>query len=680
MKRRKIIGVFIVLLLAFTFILPYTIVSADDTVQVVVKPTLRASLAEYDITFVTKADLIGGKDNIIIRFPEGTKLPCSCPHNWHRDFFSINGYEPTRAGRVLDIPNTIYLQVAGGITIKAGSTVNVVLKQQSNIWNPSKPGKYQLTVWTTRQGKMKSNFYEITSTHLTDLSVSVSPNTAGLIAEYRINFTTGDLGNLNNGQKIYVEFPEGTKFPDTLNKSSILINGFNPKKVELDGTTLALTLKRSINKDRKCELIIKGSFGITNPVQGGMYSLYIWTDNEPEKVKCEFTLTQEFTVSTHMDTLPESPDGINGYFKTIPLVTLKGETNLDNTTVKTFYKIDEGKFSEYTAPFKMPEGVHTLYYYSSAGELTEKVQSMVFKVDATAPILTIVSPDKNPYATRLSSIKISGKTNEDCAIDINGKPALEKKDFSFSKEIKLLPGENNITVSAVDIAGNVTRVNLKISYDTTVPQITIAVPADWEEITTKEITVKGTVSPVSSVLYINEEQVNVSEDGSFIYSFAPKANVQILPIKLRAVYPVSGKSAEKTLTVIYKPQMKKVFLTIGKKTAVINKSKKEMDVAPFIDKKTNRTLVPVRFVVEFLGGTVQWDAKTRTVTIELNGKTVKLTINSTTAYVDGVPYTLDQPPIIKGNRTFIPLRFVVEALGFNVQWNGKTHMITIQAP
>lgn len=678
--KKRIISILIAVFIAATVILPAGFIKADNSVEVTVKPPLRASLAEYDISFVTEADLIGGKDNILITFPEGTHLPCSCPHNWHLNFFSINGYKPSRAGRVLDIPNTIYLTVPGGITLKKDTRISVVIKPQANIWNPSKPGKYQLAVWTNRQSKEKSNFYEIGSTHLKDVSVVVDPSTGGLAADYKVNFTTGDLGNLNNGQKIYVEFPEGTKFPSSLNKNEVIINRFNPKKVELLGRTLAFTLKRSINKDRKCMLEIKSAFGIVNPTKGGDYSLYIWTDNEPDKVEAKFTITQQFTVSTHIDTEPKAPDGTSGYFKTAPTVTLSAETNLKGVTVKTFYKLDDGKFVQYTTPFKVPDGVHTLYFYSTAGDLKEEVRSVVFKVDTKAPTLTVINPDENPFATGKPSIRISGKTNEPCSVYINGRPVLEKKDFSFEKEVKLIPGKNTFLINAVDIAGNATKVTLVINFNTTVPQITVSYPGDWAEVTTKTITVKGSISPASSLLYINGKEVSVEPDGTFSYSFVPKEHTKILPIRLKAVYPLSGKSVEETLTVIYKPQTKKVCLTIGKKSALVGKSKKQMDVAPFIDPKTNRTLVPVRFVVEFLGGTVQWDAATKTVTIELNGKTVKLTINSKIAYVNGVAYTLDQPPIIKHNRTFIPLRFVVEALGFNVQWNGKTHSITIQGP
>ncbi len=104
-----------------------------------------------------------------------------------------------------------------------------------------------------------------------------------------------------------------------------------------------------------------------------------------------------------------------------------------------------------------------------------------------------------------------------------------------------------------------------------------------------------------------------------------------------------------------------------------------MDVAPFIDSKANRTYVPVRFVVEFLGGSVLWDSTTKTITISLGGE-IKLTVGSDVAYVNGKAVKLDVPVFIKDNRSFVPLRFIAENLGFKVEWNenDKTIKITRQ--
>ncbi len=91
----------------------------------------------------------------------------------------------------------------------------------------------------------------------------------------------------------------------------------------------------------------------------------------------------------------------------------------------------------------------------------------------------------------------------------------------------------------------------------------------------------------------------------------------------------------------------------------------------------NTTLVPLRSIFQALGATVGWDASTQTVTATKAQTSVKLQIGSRTAYVNGQAVTLQVPgKIIQGN-TMVPLRFVSEALGASVEWDGTTQTINI---
>ena len=81
-------------------------------------------------------------------------------------------------------------------------------------------------------------------------------------------------------------------------------------------------------------------------------------------------------------------------------------------------------------------------------------------------------------------------------------------------------------------------------------------------------------------------------------------------------------------------------------------------------------MVPIRVVTETLGGTAVWNEAARTVTLVINGKTITMTIDVTLEKY-GVA------PIIINNRTYVPIRFVAEELGADVQWNETTQQITI---
>jgi hypothetical protein len=101
------------------------------------------------------------------------------------------------------------------------------------------------------------------------------------------------------------------------------------------------------------------------------------------------------------------------------------------------------------------------------------------------------------------------------------------------------------------------------------------------------------------------------------------------------------------------------------------------DAQPFID-GNGRTLVPVRFVTESLGAGVNWLGETQTVAIAYQGKDIRLKIGESKATVNGSDTTLDTQVILKGNRTFVPLRFVSESLNAKVSWDGNSSTVGIQ--
>lgn len=91
------------------------------------------------------------------------------------------------------------------------------------------------------------------------------------------------------------------------------------------------------------------------------------------------------------------------------------------------------------------------------------------------------------------------------------------------------------------------------------------------------------------------------------------------------------------------------------------------DVYPYI--KNNRTYVPIRFIAEELGYDVKWDGANRKVTMTNDGTTVELTIGSNKMMVNGKTVLLDAPAEIRDDRTFVPLRAIAEAFGEKVDYS-----------
>ena len=91
----------------------------------------------------------------------------------------------------------------------------------------------------------------------------------------------------------------------------------------------------------------------------------------------------------------------------------------------------------------------------------------------------------------------------------------------------------------------------------------------------------------------------------------------------------------------------------------------------------NRTMVPLRKIFEAMGAVVDWNNETQTVTATKGNERVIATINSKNVYINGETKTLDVPPMVIDDRTLVPVRFVAEAFGANVDWNEATQTVVI---
>ena len=93
----------------------------------------------------------------------------------------------------------------------------------------------------------------------------------------------------------------------------------------------------------------------------------------------------------------------------------------------------------------------------------------------------------------------------------------------------------------------------------------------------------------------------------------------------------------------------------------------------------DRTMVPVRGVFEELGFYVEWNGETQTVTLADNNFEIIITIDSNTFTTNGIEHELDVPAQIIYGRTLLPIRAVLESVGFEVGWDGGTNTVTISS-
>lgn len=117
-------------------------------------------------------------------------------------------------------------------------------------------------------------------------------------------------------------------------------------------------------------------------------------------------------------------------------------------------------------------------------------------------------------------------------------------------------------------------------------------------------------------------------------------------------------------------------LFIGDKTVFTEKGASQL-LAPVYE-KNGRALVPIRFVSETLGASVDWNSQTKQISISSGNQKIILTEGSKVVYVNNQKRTIDVPAEVRNGTTFVPLRFVTEVLGATVGYDAKTQGIEIR--
>ncbi|MFZ5627308.1 MAG: copper amine oxidase N-terminal domain-containing protein [Bacillota bacterium] len=103
------------------------------------------------------------------------------------------------------------------------------------------------------------------------------------------------------------------------------------------------------------------------------------------------------------------------------------------------------------------------------------------------------------------------------------------------------------------------------------------------------------------------------------------------------------------------------------------------DQKPVLQK--NRVMVPLRSVAEALKSAVEWNQQEQTITLHKDNTTIILKIGLNKMVINDKEQTIDVAPYLFNNRTMVPVRFICEALGYQISWDnaGKIVMIDVDA-
>jgi hypothetical protein len=122
-----------------------------------------------------------------------------------------------------------------------------------------------------------------------------------------------------------------------------------------------------------------------------------------------------------------------------------------------------------------------------------------------------------------------------------------------------------------------------------------------------------------------------------------------------------------------------ILMEIDKDTMLVDEEIKEIDPGRGTTPKilNGRTVVPIRAIIESMGGSVGWEDATRKITLGAGGHSVAMWLGSTAIDVDGRELEIDVAPEAINDRTMVPVRFVAENVGAEIEWINATRQIVI---
>jgi len=627
--------------------------------SIALHPEINMNFKTSPVGFLSKGE------KIYIEFLQGFQIPSAI----NSDFVFANG-QNTEAFSMGNI-----IEIVSPQNITPLSQVEVKILKELDITNPSSLGDYMINVWTDADS-FKSQFkVNIKTSTVDDVKLEAQYSGLNTVNAFKVSFKTGPVYTLNKDiDRIKITFDENFVYPDDHPQNLITVNGTISQNVAIEVHSLYITTPLDIQPGSLVEVEIPETFGIKNPANLGEYGVRVSTSKEVQEVESNKIKITPLPV-VELTVEPQAPDGQNGYYKTAPEIRL----SISNG-VKVFFKVDDGEFAEFTAPFKIDEGTHTVYAYAmdEGGNKGDTIKKQ-FLVDNTPPKITFDNANSDPYFKENPG-KLTGSVSEPCVLQITAgadKITLElKEDLNFSTELNVYEGMP-IAFFARDLAGNAATLLLTAHIDSKPPVITFI--SKVNRVQGLGINSVETTEPAYTIQLKIDEKGKVFIDSNEMFSdgqtYSYNANLidgdnQFI---IKAV-DAAGNEAIETL-LIKKVNEKKITLQIGSNLATVGSETVEIESPPVIEK--GFTLVPLRFIAEAFGATLDYNSALQIINISYKATSISLQVGSTIAFVDNVRKELNAPPKIINGRTLVPIRFISETFGAEVLWDGTTKTVTI---
>ena len=296
-----------------------------------------------------------------------------------------------------------------------------------------------------------------------------------------------------------------------------------------------------------------------------------------------------------------------------------------------------------------------------------------FNTPVTAPLTLAAKWTINRYTITFDTDGGSAVApiTQDYGTDITAPAAPTKNGYIFAGWNPAIPTTmpaDNMTITA--------QWRRKKSSSSSTPEYAVSAPnksengsvsispknaAEGERVTITVAPKKGYALDKLTVLDKNGKEMKLKDKGDGKFTFTMPAS----KVEIKATFK---ETASETAPPKQETRQTVVQMQIGSRLLISDGVVSQKDAAPVI--RNNRTLVPIRFITEALGGEVKWNEAAKEVILVIDGKEIRMRIGETLEKYGVAPMIID-------GRTYVPVRFVADELHAAVVWNEAAKTVTI---
>lgn len=560
--------------------------------------------------------------------------------------------------------NLVSVQVPQAIA--DGSAVSLVFPVAFGWTNPSGVGFHEFAVYTESDASPARCQATVTSPGVTGLRFEAASHGIARVTAVTLAFSLSAGGALETQDQVRVTFADEFVVPTAIFTNEVRLNGSPAGAASVVGQTVFVVPQVPLPGGTAVTVEFAPAAGIGSPRVPGAFGVVVSTSRDTLEVHSN-TLDFRSLINVTIDVHPDQPNGSNGtWIGTSPQVVLVA----DNATAVR-YVLDGGAVQQWTGvALAIPSGRHVLKAWAVDAQGTEGDHaSREFVVDLVRPVVTL-DAGAGDIVVASRTFTLSGTVSEAVEVlQVNGASAQVDAALRFSVQLSVMDGQS-LVVFARDVAGNSSSFVRKVSVDSTPPTIVLVLPSSSTTVTPEETLIVSFRLSEPGSATVNG--MPATEDKG-VWSASVQLNEGANSISVIARDSV-GNQADLTLAVERRAQTT-ITLSVGSAVAMIGTQTFDMGTLPVV--KNGRVMVPLRFIGEALGATVDWIPSLRIVSLHRAGTSIQLQVGSKTALVDLQPMTLDEAPLIVNSRTLVPLRFIAEAFGADVQWDPQSRRVTI---